>query len=177
MTLTRTAPIKRGKALPVARKGKRRTRSPLPLPPADGSPATPHSDEGEAVAFGAQAELCRATECAACFATLWAVAHAPAVVPVDWAKLPRLPRGMRSEAHHEPPRGLRSASDDDDTIPLCARHHGRKGEPVRSFAVRHSARFDRDPAGFYTAANIGDHTAVRDEMRRRTQELGPHGGG
>jgi hypothetical protein len=168
--IARTTPLARGDSKLGARKGKRRSRHPMALPPVDGSPAVLLLDEhqGDPVAFGRQAELCRGTVCCACFARWWRTAYGRQAI--DWTQLPTIVDETRSEAHHEPPIGLRRESDDDDTIPLCLMHHGRKGDPARSFAVRHGAVYEHNPAAFYVAANIIDYTGPRDEMRRRTAE-------
>lgn len=153
-----------------ARKGPpRRTRAPLPLPPVDGSPATLHESQGEAVAFGPQAELCRRTMCAACYALeCWSLR-----IPLRWERLPLIEwgTGMRSHAHHEPKRGNPLATpdgmaDDDDTLPLCPPHHEFRS---RGLVCRHD--YDHKPEVFYEAVFIPDWTAVRDEMRRRTAAL------
>lgn len=57
--------------------------------------------------FGAQAERCRQSRCCIC------LAH-------------RMRERGRVVPHHEPPRGRALASDDDDTVPLCERHHDER---------------------------------------------------
>lgn len=89
----------RGKPL-GERKGQRRIRAPLPLPPADGSPSTLRGDEGKAVAFGAQAALCRTLPCSCGCAR----------VPCD--------------PHHEPPRSC--GGSDADTLPLFRECHDER---------------------------------------------------
>ncbi len=174
--IARTTPLARGGKVKARREGKpRRTRAPIPQPTRDGSAPILDEHQGAPVAFGPQAELCRATMCVACYATRWASWHTRrgrAVPPIDWTQLPAAEPGQRSEAHHEPPMGNAVASDDDDTIGLCRRCHGRKGEPARSFAARHSTRFEHDPDGFYRAVDMRDgYQGARDEMRRRTAAI------
>ena len=147
----------------------RRTRHPMPLPTVDGCPTTLHESQGAAVAFGPQAELCRKTMCAACYAMeCWSMR-----IPFRWERLPPIAwsTGMRSHAHHEPKRGNPLATpdgmaDDDDTLPLCPPHHEFRS---RGLVCRHD--YDHKPEVFYEAVFIPDWTAVRDEMRRRTAAL------
>lgn len=142
-----------------SRKGTpRRTRHPMPLPSADGAEVTLHEHAGAAVAFGPQAQLCRETMCAACYALeCWSMR-----LPLRWEQLPERYHGQaRTAPHHEPPMGRAVASDDDDTLPLCWGHHTGGG-----LIARH--HHDDDPSVFYEAVGIDDWTAVRDEMRRRT---------
>lgn len=162
-------PLSRGKHRLVAKKAPgrrrgapRRPRAPIPLPPIDGSPTTLHVDESEA-AFGPQSDLCRETECAAC----WAMRMAALGMPLDWRFLPAKQPGTIVAPHHEPPRGLSCRSTDADTLPLCLAHH----TGPFAFAVRHGDRFNYNPDGFYAAVHIPDYRAVRDEMRRRTAAL------
>lgn len=157
--LARVTPLARTGALPPKRKdGQRRTRHPMPLPPIDGTPVTLHEDAGEAVAFGPQAQLCRETMCAACFAMeCWSMR-----LPLRWERLPSNEGLSRTVPHHEPPMGRTVASDDDDTLPLCWGHHTGGG-----LVARH--HHDDDPDAFYEAVNIPSWRAVRDEMRLRTK--------
>ena len=143
------------------RKGKRRTRHPLELPPRDGSPNTELSKGGEPVRFGPQAELCRNTMCCVCWALkLISGGHVEVMEHgawiIDWTRLPTVPRGM-SDPHHEP-EGPKS--DDDDTLPLCRAHHTGP-----AFAVRHIL----GPKRFWDTVSIR-WEAVRDEMRRRLEQ-------
>jgi hypothetical protein len=74
--LQRHTPMQRGGVLPARRSGgQRRALHPLPLP--TGEPITEADVRTELFAFGPQAELCRRTECAACFAVrMWRAGHA-----------------------------------------------------------------------------------------------------
>lgn len=158
---------KRGKGLPVKRSGPaRRVVHPFPLP-THGEVITLADVETEQHAFGPQADLCRRTECAACFAVrLWRDGW-PQDRALPWGELTEHAERV-SDPHHEPHRGLRGESLDRDTIPLCRPHHT---DGVGK-CVRHRVRSDkRDAAAFYSLLPF-DWQAARDEMRRRVAAQG-----
>ena len=167
MTITRHKPLARGGPLARSRMkerrtgDQRRTRHPMPLPSREHKHEPPQDEShlGMPVAFGPQAELCRATACCVC----WARARRRDGLPLDWTQLPELEPGQRSEAHHEPPRSLRCASDDDDTIPLCHRCH--QGGPY----ARHVENMRWSGRRMFWPHNVINPFAVRDEMRRRVR--------
>lgn len=169
MTLTRSAPPKRHTRLKQRRTEPRRVVHPFPLP-TPGEVITLADVETELHAFGPQADLCRRTECAACFAVrLWRNGF-PRDRPLPWSLL-ITGSEVVSHAHHEPHRGLKGESLDRDTMPLCAAHH--TDEVGNGDAVRHRHRSDkRDAASFY------DHLPFRwqdvvAEMQRRSAANNP----
>ncbi len=139
----------------------RRVAHPFPLPE-PGQVITLADVAHELHAFGPQAELCRRTECAACFAVrMWAAGYRRDQA-LPWAML-RTADERVSDPHHEPHRGLRGKSLDRDTMPLCRRHH----TDGVGHCVRHRIRSDKlDAASFYKLLPF-DWRAVVAEMRRR----------
>jgi hypothetical protein len=159
MTLSRS-PIKRHARLKQRRAEPRRARHPFPLP-SPGQVITLADVHTELYAFGPQAELCRVTMCAACFAveqwrlTTWGG-------PLDWSRLPTFTVRV-SRAHHEPHRGTTGEQLDDACMPLCDMHHTEGNGDC----VRHLLRSDAlDSARFYGLLPF-DWRAVIKEMRRR----------
>jgi hypothetical protein len=148
-------------AMPAKRKGgQRRVVHPFPLP-TPGERITEADVRTELHAFGPQAELCRKTMCAACFAVgQWRMSSWGG--PVDWSRLPSF-AVRTSVAHHEPRRGLKGEALDRDCMPLCPAHHTEGNGDT----VRHRLRSDaRDAATFYALLPF-DWRAVVAEMRRR----------
>ena len=140
MTLSRSAPMRRtplarGDSKLGARSKPRRVVHPFPLPE-PGQVITLADVEHELHAFGPQAELCRRTECAACFAVrLWRAGH-PRGKALPWEDLQTADVRV-SDPHHEPHRGTKGESLDRDTMPLCRRHHT---DGVGCLRVRHRVR-------------------------------------
>lgn len=158
--LARVTPLARTGALPAKRKGgQRRSQHPFPIP--TGEVITEADVRTELHAFGLQAELCRRTICAACFAVeRWRLSSWGG--PIDWTELPTF-TVRTSMAHHEPHRGLKGESLDRDTMPLCPAHHTEGNGDT----VRHLLRSDAiDSARFYSLLPF-DWRAVITEMRRR----------
>ena len=157
----RRTPLARGTSKLGARKGpQRRVVHPFPLP-TPGQVVTLEDVRLELYAFGPQAELCRRTMCAACFAvetwrrTRWGG-------PIDWTLLPETGPGS-SEAHHEPGRGLLADVLDSATYSLCPPHH-RLGN---GDTVRHLLRSDAvDARRFYGILPFHWPDPIK-EMRRR----------
>lgn len=151
--------IKRHTRLRQKRAGQRRALHPFPLP--TGERITLADVRTELHAFGPQAELCRKTMCAACFAVeQWRLSSWGG--PLDWGRLPSLTVRV-SQAHHEPHRSTKGESLDRDTMPLCPAHHTEGNGDC----VRHLLRSDAtDAARFYGLLPF-DWRAVVAEMRRR----------
>jgi hypothetical protein len=161
----RRTPLARGTSKLGARKGPpRRTRHALPLP--DGTPrVTLGEAEGEAFAFGPQSDLCKVTECAACFAVKHWRGGWPRNLPLPWTELGRA--SEPSIPHHEPHRSTTVASHDRDTYPLCRAHH----TDGNGDTVRHLLRTDGpDVRRFYAILPFDWRTAIA-EMRRRVALL------
>ena len=157
----RRTPINRRTSKLGARKGpQRRAVHPFPLP-TPGQVVTLEDVRLELLAFGPQAELCRRTECAACFWVRIARARVNPITVIDWTYLPEVGPGT-SEAHHEPHRGLKGEALDRDTMPLCAAHH-RTGN---GDTVRHLLRTDPTDAQRFYGVLPFHWPAVVAEMRR-----------
>jgi hypothetical protein len=139
----------------------RRTRHPFPLP--NGEPRVTLAEaEGEAFAFGPQSDLCKVTECAACFAVRHWRAGWPRSRALPWDEL-QVAAVRVSVPHHEPHRSTTCNSHDRDTYPLCPAHH----TDGPGHCVRHRLRVDPiDMPAFYSLLPF-DWRAVVAEMRRR----------
>jgi hypothetical protein len=161
--LMRRTPLARGGALPAKRDGgQRRSVHPIQLP-AHGEVITEADVRTELYAFGPQAELCRHTECAACFAVRMWRGGWPRDLALPWAELQTADVKV-SLPHHEPHRSTKGESLDRDTMPLCAAHH----TDGNGDTVRHLLRSDAiDSARFYALLPF-DWRAVVAEMQRRT---------
>lgn len=167
--IQRHTPLGRGSSKLGARKEPRRTRHALPLPPREGGyRVTLGEAEGEAFAKGPQAALCERTECAACFAVrLWRNGF-PRTRALPWSLLITGEAELVSIAHHEPYRSTTCDSHDEDTYPLCRKHHTDGWD-----CCRHRQRSNvTDMRSFYALLPF-DWRAVIAEMRRRTKSLAP----